>query len=177
MQLSPELPIPNSYWVAPGRFLAGEYPGGFGGQRVRRRLDAFLEAGLDTFINLTDPSELPPYEDILREEANHYKLEPRLQQFPIRDRGLPTRAHMTDILNAIDGALDEGRNVYAHCWGGIGRTGTVVGCHLVRRGMSGNEALAQLARWWENDPRRAHYPRTPETDEQVQFIREWHELA
>ena len=43
--------------------------------------------------------------------------------------------------------------------------------------MTGEQALAQLAEWWQLDPRRTWYPRTPETDEQVQFVREWHELA
>ena len=28
----------------------------------------------------------------------------------------------------------DGRKVYVHCWGGVGRTGTVVGCYLVRQG-------------------------------------------
>ena len=47
---------------------------------------------------------------------------------------------------------DEGLEpVYVHCWGGIGRTGTVVGCWLVRHGMTGDEALAEFAspgRWF-----------------------------
>ena len=33
-----------------------------------------------------------------------------------------------------------------HCWGGVGRTGTTVGCWLVRHGRSGTEALAELRR-------------------------------
>jgi hypothetical protein len=55
-----KLPIPESYWVIPRRFLAGEYPGGFNRERVRQRMNAFLEAGINTFINLTGPDELPP---------------------------------------------------------------------------------------------------------------------
>jgi protein-tyrosine phosphatase len=96
---------------------------------------------------------------------------------PIRDFGLPTRAEMVIILDTIDNVLKKGRNVYLHCWGGIGRTGTTVGCYLVRHGMTGEQALAQLAQWWQDDPRNTWYPRTPETDEQVKFVREWHELA
>lgn len=172
---TPPLPIPESYWVIPGRFLAGQYPGGFGEERVRRRMDAFLEAGLDTFINLTRPDELPPYLPALLEEAKIYNRQVESLQLPIRDFGLPTRAEMIFILDSIDAALAKGRNVYLHCWGGIGRTGLSVGCYLVRHGMSGGQALAQLAQWWQDDPRRASFPRTPETDEQVQFIREWHE--
>ena len=172
-----KLPIPNSYWVIPKRFLAGEYPGGFNRERVRQRMDAFLEAGLNTFINLTGPDELPPYLPVLLEEAKNYDQQVEAIHLPIRDFGLPTRDEMVIILDLVDESLKNGRNVYLHCWGGIGRTGTAVGCYLVRHGMTGNEALAQLAQWWQNDPRRTWYPRTPETDEQVKFVREWNELA
>ena len=174
---TPDLPFSSSYWVIPHRFLAGEYPGAFGAERIRKRLDALLEAGLDTFVNLTRPDELPDYAPILFERAGYYEKDVRVHRLAIEDFGLPTRELMLDILNVIDGALNEGRNVYVHCWGGIGRTGTTVGCYLVRHGMTGDEALAQLARWWATDPRRFTFRRTPETDEQVQFIRGWHELA
>ena len=50
---------------------------------------------------------------------------------------------MASILDAIDAALDGGKTVYVHCWGGVGRTGTVVGCWLVRHGKTGDEALRQ----------------------------------
>lgn len=173
----PELPIPASYWVLPKRFLAGEYPGGFNRERVRQRMNAFLDAGLNIFINLTGPDELPPYLPVLLEEAEAYNRQVEAINLPIRDFGLPTRDEMTIILNHIDTALKKGNNVYLHCWGGIGRTGTTVGCYLVRHGMTGEQALAQLTQWWQDDPRRTWYPRTPETDEQVKFVREWHELA
>lgn len=172
-----DLPISNSYWVIPNRFLAGEYPGAFGEERVRKRLDALLEAGLDTFIDLTHENELPDYAPLLRERAAYYQKDVRVHRLPIRDFGLPTRAGMIATLNVIDEALARGRNVYLHCWAGIGRTGSTVGCYLVRHGMTGEQALAQLAQWWETDPRRAHHPRTPETDEQVEFIRGWNEPA
>jgi protein-tyrosine phosphatase len=163
--------------VIPIRFLAGEYPGGFNRERVRQRMDSFLETGLNTFINLTGPDELPPYLPVLLEEAKIHHRKVEGIHLPIRDFGLPTREEMLNILNNIDNALEKKRNVYLHCWGGIGRTGTTVGCYLVRHGMTGEQALAQLADWWQTDPRRTWYPRTPETDEQVQFVREWHELA
>ena len=172
-----KLPIPESYWVIPGRFLAGEYPGAFGAERIHRRMNAFLEAGIDTFVNLTGPDELPPYLPVLLEEAHAYGRQVESIHLPIRDFGLPTRQEMAIILNTIDASLEQGRRVYLHCWGGIGRTGTTVGCYLVRHGMTGEQALAQLAEWWRDDPRRAYYPRTPETDEQVKFIHEWHEQA
>ncbi len=42
--------IPESYWVLPGQFLAGEYPTlGQGLAESRRRLTAFLFAGFEYF--------------------------------------------------------------------------------------------------------------------------------
>jgi hypothetical protein len=63
-------PLPNSYWVLPGRFLAGEYPAAYTAALTRRRLGALLEAGLDTFVDLTSEGELEPYRPTLLEEAH-----------------------------------------------------------------------------------------------------------
>ncbi len=162
----PKRPIHNSYWVIPGRFLAGAYPDRYFDEHIRRQMDAFLEAGFDTFINLVTPNERPPYEPILREQAGYYQMDVQHHHFPISDLGLPTPERMTAILDTIDAALAAGRTVYAHCWGGIGRTGTTVGCYLVRRGMSGEQALRQVAEW-------CFYAASPETETQKQFIRDW----
>ena len=58
-----------------------------------------------------------------------------------------------------------------NCWGGVGRTGTVVGCYLARRGLTGAQALARLVelRSGLSDAWR----RSPESDEQWQMVLEW----
>jgi hypothetical protein len=168
-------PIPDSYWVKPGRFLAGEYPGRQDAETTRRRMDAFLEAGIDTFIDLTHAGELSPYENILMERARARGLTADYARLSIIDHDVPTPDAMKSILDRIDLALEQGRRLYIHCWGGIGRTGTTVGCHLVRHGLSGPQALQQLADWWAEVPKRAYFPRSPETDEQVQFVLNWKE--
>jgi protein-tyrosine phosphatase len=92
--------------------------------------------------------------------------------------GLPASPeHLGRILDTLDGALAAGRNVYLHCWGGIGRTGTVVGCYLVRRGLTGGAALARLAEWWRTVPKSGLYPRSPQTNDQVAYVRAWREPA
>jgi hypothetical protein len=166
-------PIDESYWVEPGRFLAGEYPGHFDPERARRRLDALLGAGLDTFIDLTKPEELHPYGKILSEQAAAYDVSARHYRFPIGDFGLPSPALMKAILYQIDESLESGRKVYLHCWGGIGRTGTTVGCYLVHRGLDGDKALRQLATWWQGVPKSRIHPHSPETREQANFVMEW----
>jgi len=39
--------------------------------------------------------------------------------------------------------------------------------------MTGDEALRQLAEWWQTVPKSQIHQRSPETHEQVQFIRNW----
>lgn len=176
MKQEPPRPIPESYWVEPGRLLAGEYPGQFTAESTRQRLDALLQAGFDTFIDLTRPNETVPYHRILLEEAKLYEVEVERHNFPIGDFGLPTPETMKAILDTLDAALQQGRKIYLHCWGGIGRTGTTVGCYLVRRGMRGEEALRQLAEWWQTVPKSRIHRRSPETFEQAQFIRDWEQF-
>jgi len=107
--------------------------------------------------------------------AGQYRIQPDYRRFPIGDFGLPEPLQMATSLDAIEGALSAGRRVYLHCWGGIGRTGTTVGCFLVRRGLIGDQALQQLADWWRSVPKSGIYPRSPETDAQARFIRDWTE--
>lgn len=166
-------PISESYWVEPGRFLAGEYPGRYDLEQTRHRIDALIEAGLDTFIDLTKPNEITPYLEVLNEQAQAYTLNVQYHRFPIGDFGLPSAALMKAILDRIDQSLVGGRRVYLHCWGGIGRTGTTVGCYLVRHGLGGVEALRQLAEWWQLVPKSRIHPHSPETFEQAAFVRDW----
>jgi hypothetical protein len=168
-------PLPESYWVLSGQFLAGEYPGRFDGAQTRLRLAALLDAQLDTFVDLTFPDELPPYLSILEEQARIFKRRVNYQRFPILDLGLPARSEMIATLDSLDAALTNDRKVYLHCWGGIGRTGTTVGCFLVRHGKMGQQAVNQIAEWWREVPKRRYHPRSPETDAQVQYILDWKE--
>jgi hypothetical protein len=174
----PMRPIPETYWIIPGRLLAGEYPGSaFAAETTRRRLDAFLEAGFNTFINLTCLDEMQDYELMLREEAGYYASDVKCLRFPIGDFGLPEPELMSAILDAIDAALDEERKVYVHCFGGIGRTGTVTGCYLVRHGYTGRQALQQLSEWWREVPKSVRHPRSPETAYQADFVLKWKDFA
>lgn len=175
-QTTPKRPIPESYWVFPGQILAGEYPTtSYSPERARQRLNAFLQAGFNTFFDLTSPGELTPYEPVLEEEATDYGIEITYRRFAINDFGLPSLEKMLAILDAIDTARQSGRKIYLHCQGGIGRTGTVVGCYLVEQGMGGQQALDQLAEWWRNVPKSAFYPHSPETTAQEEFVRNWRE--
>jgi atypical dual specificity phosphatase len=168
-------PLPNSYWATP-LLLACEYPGAKTTAEAAHRLDALLAAGIRDFYNLTEEHEpLEPYESILRERAAHVGILPeaiRYRRFPIRDVSVPTPKRLEEVLTALADSAAAGRRAAVHCWGGVGRTGTVVGCHLVRQhGLSGDEALARIAEEWQGVAKSQRMPRSPETDEQAELVR------
>jgi len=61
--------------------------------------------------------------------------------------------------------------VYVHCLGGIGRTGTVVGCYLVRHGLPGEEALEHLQNLRKETP--DWWFQSPESSAQKNMILDW----
>jgi ADP-ribosyl-[dinitrogen reductase] hydrolase len=160
-------PLRNSYWVVPGKVLAGEHPGGTTVEATRDRLQRLTAAGVECFMDLTEPSELKPYDPELPISIEYLRK-------PIRDHGIPAqRGHMVEILDCIQDAVESGRCVYIHCRAGIGRTGTVVGCLLVERGLPGEAALDELNRLWQRCERSQNWGSVPETDAQVDFVRTW----
>jgi len=169
------VPIPNCYWVRDGLLLAGEYPGHLSAGEARSRIAAIVGAGIASFIDLTaDPDGMLPYEELLREHTSQSGVKVAYSRRSIPDMGVPTPEVMRAILDEIDAELTAGRPTYVHCWGGIGRTGTVVGCYLVRHGWSGEDALAEVARLFATMRKAARNPDgSPQTDEQRSLVYEW----
>jgi ADP-ribosyl-[dinitrogen reductase] hydrolase len=160
-------PLRNSYWVVPGKVLAGEHPGGTTVEATRERLQRLIAAGVECVMDLTEPSELKPYDPELPISIEYLRK-------PIGDHAIPARrGHMVEILDCIQDAVESGRCVYIHCRAGIGRTGTVVGCLLVERGLPGEAALDELNRLWQQSERSQNWGSVPETDAQVDFVRTW----
>lgn len=166
-------PIPNSYWVRPGRLLAGEYPGSMSRAEAMERVRKLLAAGITSFIDLTEEGELPTYENLLGDLTERRV---RYRRLPVLDHSVPdSPAHMTKILDLLDGELDSGQSVYLHCRAGIGRTGTAIGCHLIRGGLTNDEAYEHLQQLWKQCARSRRWPSIPETSEQVDWVLRWRE--
>ncbi|HEX6638992.1 MAG TPA: dual specificity protein phosphatase family protein, partial [Steroidobacteraceae bacterium] len=132
-------PLAESYWVIEDRLLAGKYPGGKTPKEAEARVKALLDAGFDAFLDLTEAGELPPYDIYLPGTVQYVRK-------PITDHGVPADTLiMSQILASLDALLRQGRRIYVHCRAGIGRTGTVIGCHLIEHGgLSPDAALLRL---------------------------------
>ncbi len=141
-------PFPGTYWVEPGRLLAGPYPDDVG---------PLLELGIVATLDLTEAEEGWP---------DYWSEAPGLdhRRAPLRDFAPPTPEGMERALEALEGLLESGQAVYLHCRGGRGRTGCVVACLLVDRGATPASALDTLRGWCGHE-------HSPETDEQRAFVR------
>ena len=140
-----------------GGLLAGAYPG------ARSAVEHHERAGVTLFVDLTHPSDpLPDYGQWLGTA--------RRIAHPIPDMRAPTAGHMMRILDDIDSGRRDGDVVYVHCWGGVGRTGTVIGCWLTRHGLDDGDSIARIAelRAGSGDPRPS-----PETAAQADLVRGW----
>ncbi len=130
------------------------------------------DAGIDCFIDLTEPGECVPYEPLLR--PPHVGDRIRYLRRAIPDHGLPNSAErMQEILDDLDAALADGHCIYLHCRAGIGRTNLVAGCWFASAGLDGDRALARLNERWLGSERSETWPTVPETDAQSDFVRDW----
>jgi hypothetical protein len=166
------LPFPLAYWVREPLFVAGCFPGHPSQEVARQQLQGLLECGVRTFIDLMQEAPrmgAPPYAPLLHALARQQGLDCSVERFEIEDCATPSRTTMLAIQAAIDAAIATRRTPYLHCWGGRGRTGTVVGVYLLRCGLATpHNFLDVLARLRAGAPGAS-----PETEEQIAFVRGW----
>jgi hypothetical protein len=178
-QLSNSLPFDQSYWVIPNRLMAGCYPGSPDQEEMTAKLKRLVKAGISLIVNLMEPNEVDhsgqlftPYQGEYKSLARARSLEAEIIRFPIRDLGTPTRPTMSNILDTIDKALESDGRVYIHCWGGRGRTGTVVGCSLMRHGLvEAGDVLAKIKHL--RSLGRNVTGSSPETQRQIDMVLSW----
>lgn len=154
--------------------LAGEYPG----WRTRSAiptLGLMLAAGVRTFVDLTQEADsLPPYDGLLGELADQRGIAVEYRRFPIPDMDVPTPELMVQLLAFVRAEVAEGRKVYVHCLGGVGRTGTLVGCLLAGEGADGETALRTVGELFDTTEMSELYGSwSPQTEEQREFVRGW----
>jgi protein-tyrosine phosphatase len=135
------------------------------GQVFRRELDDDLgglrQIGVRRLILLVEDSELVRWSDpAIVERGRLHGIDVR--RHPIADGGTPaSTAEMNEILDEIDDARADA-DVAIACMGGVGRSGLVAACALVRAGMGARDAIARV--------RAVRHPTAVETPAQERFV-------
>jgi protein-tyrosine phosphatase len=152
------------------RLVAGQYPGSRGRITHTLKMAGIVNLEIDTIVNLMELDELErftPYQKALKHVIPNLKI----HHLPIRDMDIPDDQTLQRILDTMENDIENGKRVYVHCWGGHGRTGTVIGSWLVKEGMNADEALNQiksqrLLTSFGDAP-------SPQTPEQIEVIRNY----
>jgi len=115
-------------WIIPGQVLAVSFP-------EESDFARFNSVGIFQLINLTETAHLA-------DQCRGAGLEQL--QIPIADFSAPTQGQIGAAITAIDEAVRAGQAVAVHCHAGLGRTGTICACYLVRTGLSAEGAIARV---------------------------------
>lgn len=161
----------HAWWVIPNRLLAGEYPASLNPRKTTEKLRLLVEARVDSIVDLTTPDDgLDPYYEQLQSVAAEADRQIRHFNFPIPDNSVIDHAGYDAILSCIGDEIRVSRRVYLHCWGGKGRTSTVVGCLLIDQGLGYDVTIARIAEL-RAGTRKAQDP-CPESSSQLRVLRE-----
>lgn len=157
-------PLYQSYFID-GNLFAGEYPGDKYGELAEVKLKRMYHFGVRHFVDLTEEGELRPYCQLLPQDTSYLR-------FPIKDVSIPESVDAVHkLIDKLEELTLQDGYTYLHCWGGVGRTGTIVACYKARNMEEPTleKVLAALRSDFARMPKSVHR-KSPETREQIAFV-------
>ena len=155
--------LPEFHW------LIGQWPGKLalearprGGDWLADEIANWKRGGVHAILSLLTPDEERDL-DLHDEASEARKLGLDFYSFPIADRQVPkSETKLGEVLDKMNNELSAGRNLLIHCRQGVGRSGLVAACLLIKSGMSPGAAVEAVS--------AARGVSVPETAEQREWI-------
>jgi atypical dual specificity phosphatase len=146
------------FWLLPG--ILGGLPRPGIVKQAEDDLDGLQRLGITDLVTLEESKVFKPA------DLAGYGIAPHF--FPINDMSVPTAEAAVQFCRHVETMIEAGGTVAVHCRAGLGRTGTMLACQLIWRGMGPLEALEKA---------RSINPRWIQSQQQVQFLTEFSEAA
>ena len=151
------------YWIEspwPGKLAIFARPRG--GKRLDDEIRTWNNAGLSAIVSLLTEDEADEL-DLVDERQSCESLGLRFFRFPINDVSLPASSEATlDPVNELESLLSKGHAVGIHCREGVGRSGIIAACLLIKSGLVPEEAMETVS--------NARGVIVPQTDEQREWV-------
>ena len=120
-------PVHNTHYVYPNLLCGSSC-----GLMEPERLAMLVDAGVDTFVCLQQHYKeygCKHYPTAMQKLARKSSFPPRELRFlhcPVPDHGVISDESLEALVVELQSAMDQGHVVYVHCYGGHGRTGSLV---------------------------------------------------